>query len=175
MDQANLAKSQVHGLSEVQEHENVEIVNGEVHVRYPFKRDPRCLPNNRHIVLKIAGKLWERLKKDNLLADYNAEVKKYIDRGTFVELTDDEISSYQGPAQYITHHGVLKDSASTPLRVVTNSSFKNGTFSLNCLLPKGPNSLNDMLEVTVRFRAYEKVFAFDLAKAYNTMRTGIVE
>ena len=46
---------------------------------------------------------------------------------------------------------------------------------MNNLLPKGPNSLNDMLEVTVRFRAYEKVFGYDLSKAYNTMRTTLVE
>ena len=85
------------------------------------------------------------------------------------------MTDYGGPAQYITHHGVLKDSTSTPLRVVTNSSFKNGKYSLNDILPKGPNSLNDMLEVTVRFRAYENVFAYDLAKAYNTMKSGLVE
>ena len=46
---------------------------------------------------------------------------------------------------------------------------------MNDLLPKGPNSLNDMLEVTVRFCAYESVFGYDLAKAYNTMITGLTE
>ena len=102
-------------------------------------------------------------------------MKKYMERGTFVVLNQQEMLDYAGSVQYITHHAVLKDSSSTPLHVVTNSSFKNGKYSLNDILPKGPNSLNDMLEVTLQFRAYEKVFAYDLAKAYNSMKTSIVE
>ena len=75
------------------------------------------------------------------------------------------MEDYSGVVNYITHHGVIKDSASTQLRVVTNSSKKNGKYSLNDIMPKGPNSLNDMLGVMIRFRVYEKVFAYDLSKA----------
>ena len=85
------------------------------------------------------------------------------------------MKEYSGPVNYITHHGVMKDSVTTPLRVVTNSSKKNGQFSLNDLMPKGPNSLNDMLAVMLRFRTYIVAFVFDLSKAYNTMRTSITE
>ena len=46
---------------------------------------------------------------------------------------------------------------------------------MNDLMPKGPNSLNDMLGVMLRFRVYDKVFAFDLSKAYNTMHTSVQE
>ena len=155
--------------------ENISIVNGETIVKYPLKRDPSCLPYNRNTAVNVASKLWTNLKKDDLLQPYNEEIKKYMDRGTFVILSKEELEEYCGPVQYITHHGVMKDSVSTPLRVVTNSSFRNGKYSLNDILPKGPNSLNDMLEVTVRFRSYDKVFAYDLQKAYNTMKTGIVE
>jgi len=155
--------------------ENIEIIDGVTRVKYPFKQDPSCLPYNRSTVVSIASKLWTSLKKDGLLEAYNLEIQKYIDRKTFILLSKEEMKDYSGPVQYITHHGVLKDSSSTPLRVVTNSSFKNGKFSLNDLLPKGPNSLNDLFEVTVRFRTYEKVFAYDLSKAYNTMKTGMTE
>ena len=155
--------------------DNIQIVDGATIVKYPFKKDPACLPYNRSTAVSIASKLWSSLKKDNLLEAYNQEIQKYMDRGTFLVLSKQEMLDYSGPSQYITHHGVLKDSVSTPLRVVTNSSFKNGKYSLNDLLPKGPKSLNDMLEVTIRFRAYERVFGYDLAKAYNTMQTGLIE
>ena len=172
-------KHLIHSLEEEDDlhsiEDNIEIVNGQTLVKYPFKKDPSCLPYNMGTAVNIASKLWISLKKDNLLEAYNEEIKKYLDRGTFIILSKQEMSDYGGPVQYITHHCVMKDSISTPLRVVTNSSFKNGKYSLNDLLPKGPNSLNDMLEVTVRFRAYETVFGYDLAKAYNTMITGLTE
>ena len=169
----------IHSYLEALEYEilekNVAVENGETRVTYPFKKDPSCFSDNKKVVTKVAEKLWQRLKKDNLLDAYHAEIKKYLDRGTFRVLTEEEMNNYDGPVNYITHHGVIKDSASTPLRVVTNSSFKNGPNSLNDTLVRGPNSLNDMLAVTIRFRVYEFVFCFDLAKAYNTMITSIIE
>ena len=145
--------------------DNVKVENGQVHVTYPFIKNPSCLPNNRSVAVKIAEKLWRSLERDKLLQTYNEEMKKYLERGTFVTLSQEEMESYEGPQQYITHHAVLKDSKSTPCRVVTNSSFNNRGHSLNSCLPKGPNSLNDMFAITLRFRCYEVVFMFDLAKA----------
>ena len=77
---------------------------------------------------------------------------------------------------YISHHGVEQPaSVTTPLRVVSNSSLKNGIRSLNECLPKGPKSLNSMFDITVRFRGYEEALLFDLTKAYNSLITGLVE
>ena len=101
--------------------ENIDIVNGVTQVKYPFKKDPSCLPYNRSTAVNIASKLWVSLQKDGLLEAYNNEMKKYMERGTFVVLNQQEMLDYAGPVQYITHHAVLKDSSSTPLRVVTNS------------------------------------------------------
>ena len=106
-----------------------------------------------------------------MLEAFNEEMKKFLDKQTFVQLSDDELKNYDGPINYITTTISLKDSATTPLRICTNSSFKNGKYSLNDLIPKGPNSLNDMLAVTIRFRSYPHAVAFDLSKAYNTMCT----
>ena len=61
------------------------------------------------------------------------------------------------------------------LRLVYHSSLKNGSWSLNECLPKGPNSLNSMFDVSVRFRCYEAGLVFDLYKAYHSMHTGLVE
>ena len=155
--------------------DNIKIIDGQVHVAYPFIKNPNCLSNNRPVVIKIAQRLWQSLKRDGLLETYNEEIEKYLQRGTFVELSQEEIDSYEGPHQYIVHHAVLKDSKTTPCRVVTNSSFNNGGHSLNSCLPKGPNSLNSMLEITLRFRCHEVAFMYDLSKAYNSMRTGIIE
>ena len=155
--------------------DNVEIVDGQIRVSYPFIKNPSCLPNNRYAAVKVANRLWQSLKKEGLLESYHDEMRKYIERGTFVKLTDEEISTYEGPHQWISHHGVLKSSVTTPLRVVTNSSFDNGGHSLNSCLAKGPNSLNDMNQIMLRFRCYPVACLFDLSKAYNTMMTGVVE
>ena len=153
----------------------VTLENGQLYVKYPFVRDPHCLPNNRAAVIKMAEKQEKRMIKSGHLAKYNQEFQKYLDRGAVVKLSKEEIQNWKGPINYISHHGVVSDSVTTPLRIVTNSSLKNGTRSLNECLARGPNSLNSMLDITLRFRCHEEGMVFDLTKAYNSLKTGPIE
>ena len=152
-----------------------KLINGEIWVEYPFVKNPACLPYNRHCVVRVAEKVEKGLIKDGLHNVYCEQIKQFLDRGVAVKLSQEEMQSWTGPCQYITHHGVLKDSVTTPLRVVTNSSFNNGGNSLNSCMASGPNSLNPMLDVMLRFRTYPIAVHFDLSKAYNTIRTTLPE
>jgi len=154
---------------------NTKLENGEIICSYPFIKDPVCLPYNREAAVRVAEKVWRSLKKDDLLSAYNSQVQQILDRKAAIKLTEQEMLDYQGPTQYISHHPVLKESVSTPVRMVTNSSFNNGGLSLNSCLAAGPNSLNPMLDVVLRFRCREVALQYDLSKAYNTMRTGLIE
>ena len=154
---------------------NTKLLDDGIHVRYVFKKDPKCLPDNRSTVVKIAARQEQRLLKTGHLEFYNQEIQKYIDRGAAVKLSKDEIDEWKGPRNYISHHGVERNSPTTPLRIVTNSSLNNGGNSLNSCLIGGPNSLNPMLDIALRFRCYECGMVFDLTKAYNSLKTGPVE
>ena len=153
----------------------MQLVNGQIQVSFPFKRDPHCLPNNRYVVVKMAEKMEKRLLKSGFHETYNQEIKKALDRGAAVMLTEQEKADWKGPVNYIVQHGVIQDSATTPFRVVSNSSLKNGTYSLNECLVRGPNSLNSMHDISLRFRCHETGMVFDLTKAYNGLKTGPVE
>ena len=41
--------------------QGVELVDGEIRVQYQFRKDPRSLPNNRAVAVKIAEKLERNL------------------------------------------------------------------------------------------------------------------
>ena len=153
----------------------VQLVDGELRVQYQFSKDPRSLPNNRFAAVKIAEKLEKKLVSSGHLDYYNQEMQKVLDRGAAIKLSPGEIESWQGPVNYISHHGVEQDSVTTPLRIVTNSSLNNGGKSLNDCLISGPNSLNSMFDIMLRFRCHESGLVFDLTKAYNSLKTGQVE
>ena len=155
--------------------QSIKLENEELKVSYPFIKSPDCFPNNRQSVLAMAKKQEERLMNKGMLDKYNEELMKYIKRGILVPISEEEMSEYVGPVNYISHHAVEKPSPTTPFRIVTNSSLKNGLRSLNDCLPKGPNSLNSMFDICVRFRAYETGLVFDLTKAYNSLKTGLPE
>ena len=98
-----------------------------------------------------------------------------INRKVVKPLSITKIKNYSGPVNYITHHEVLKDSASTPVRIVSNSSFPNDRTALNECLVKGPNTLNCLFTNLIRFHSYETGLVFDYTKAYNSIQTGTVE
>ena len=82
------------------------------------------------------------------------------------------LGSYS-PIYYIRHHDVYKPgSLSTPIRLVSNSSFKNGTTNLNDLTVEGLNTLADIYENLFKFRSYQVALIFDISKAYNSIRVG---
>ena len=82
------------------------------------------------------------------------------------------MEAWDGPVNYVTHHGVAKpESVTTSLRVVCNSSLNNNGVSLNNILLKGPNSLNPLLQSLTKWRTHEETVVWDYEKAYHTIHT----
>ena len=50
--------------------DNIKIVDGKVEVEYPLLKDPGCFSNNRSQVIKVAEKLWQRLKKTEFVRSF---------------------------------------------------------------------------------------------------------
>ena len=114
------------------------------------------------------------LQKDGLLETYTESFLEYETRGAIRELTEEEMKDWEAkgnPINYCSHHAVLKDSKSTSLRVVCNSSLSHNNTTLNEMLPKGPMALSNLLHELMRFRAKPFVVICDLSKAYNTIET----
>ena len=150
-----------------------------VSVCYPWTQDVRKLTDNIGQAIAIQKSCEKRLLKNPLLLDaYNAELRKSMERGAIVQLTEEEINSYVGPVSYVAHHDVHKpDSTTTPLRVVTNTSLKNinAGLSPNDCMEEGPNALSSLLEVLIGFRMCEVGLVYDMTKAYQSIQTGEVE
>ena len=98
------------------------------------------------------------------------------------KLTSEELKSYEGPIHYICHHEVVKpEKKSTPIRIVFNSSASYKGHRLNDYWMKGPDLLNNLFGVLLRFRENEVAISADVSKMYHrvlipnetSMSTGI--
>jgi len=94
-----------------------------------------------------------------------------IERGVARKLSRKELQSYVGPVFYLSHHEVLKpDSISTPCRIVFNSSANYRNHILNEYWGKGPDLLNNLLGVLVRFRENPVALTADIRKMYHAVK-----
>ena len=72
------------------------------------------------------------------------------------KLSENEVKNYKGPVHYIPHHAVIRpEKKSTPVRIVCNSSSVLQGNKYNDYWMKGPDSLNNLFGVVLRFREKE--------------------
>ena len=84
------------------------------------------------------------------------------------KLTNEEMENYKGPVHYISHHAVLRpEKKSAPVCIVFNSSSVYQGNRLNDYWKKGPDLLNNLFGVVLRFREKEVAVSGDISKMYH--------
>ena len=110
-----------------------------------------------------------RLKRDSEQAeDYCKQMEEIESMGFARKLSKEETDSYQRPVYYIPHHAVLRpEKRSTPVCIVFNSSSSYQGHTLNDYWKKGPDLLNGIFGVALRFRERQVAVMSDISKMYQ--------
>ena len=86
------------------------------------------------------------------------------------------VSSYDVPVFYPSHHEVLKpESTFTPCRIALNSlaNFKGNV--LSNYRAKGPDLLNNILRILIRFRENQVSLTRNIRKMYHAVNISIMD
>ncbi|KAM9553345.1 uncharacterized protein ACWYII_035103 isoform 1-T2 [Salvelinus alpinus] len=138
--------------------------------KYPWIQDPSSLPDNRSGVEATFLRTGKQLKKEpEWRIAYTAQVHEMVERRAAKKLTKELIASWKGPVWYVSHLvAAHPHSLTTPVRLVWNSSQKFRGVSMNDLL-KGPDVLNPIRAVLLRFRRGVHAALGDIKKMYNSV------
>ena len=152
--------------------ESCEKIGNQWLIPYPWKKDPRQLPNNKSQAMKKLEATERRLLKNpDHAAAYDLQMVEMNHLQFSRRLTEKEAREYSGPVHFISHHEVLRpESKSTPVRIVFNSSAAFQGHKLNEYWMKGPDLLNDLFGVVLRFRENQVAFIGDISKMYHRIR-----
>ena len=139
--------------------------------KYPWTEDPASLPNNKGAVEATFLRTERQLRREpEWKSAYTAQVHEMVERGAAVKLTNDVISKWTGPVWYVSHLVAPNPhSVTTPVRLVWNSSQKCRGVSMNDILLKGPDVLNPIRAVLLRFRRGVYAALGDIRKMYNSV------
>ncbi|XP_068211787.1 uncharacterized protein [Palaemon carinicauda] len=135
-------------------------------VALPWKSNKSRLPSNFGMALGRVKQQCAKFKKDEAyLNHYQKILKDQEDRG-FIERVDKNNVVENCP--YLAHHSVQKDSATTPIRIVFDSFWRQGKngLSLNDCLWTGPHITTDLLKVLLQFRTNNYACISDIEKAF---------
>ncbi|XP_053398142.1 uncharacterized protein LOC128556615 [Mercenaria mercenaria] len=147
--------------------DSISYSNGRYSAKLPWKDDHETLPTNYDITRKRTENVIKRLRQDpQILQKYGDIIKDQETKG-FIEKVDETIVP-QHQIHYIPHHGVKKDSVTTPIRIVNDCSCRpsHGQPSLNDCLKSTPPELNDITHILMRFRLHKYAVSSDIEKAF---------
>lgn len=156
----------------------MNILEGNVHQRkdgfyelpLPFRDGPPDTPNNRFLAEKRLLSLKSKLDKNlTYRQHYTDFMKGIIVRGEAEKVPQEELQ-LRGPTWYIPHHGVYNAQKPDKIRVVFDCSAKFKGFSLNESLLQGPDLMNSLTGVLMRFRKESIAFALDIEKMFHQFR-----
>ena len=129
------------------------------------------LPYNRQMAQIRLRHLKRRLERDEQLhVKYRSVINEYLTMGHARKLTQEEVGRLSDKTWYLPHHPVLNPNKPGKLRVVFDAAAKfNGT-SLNDLLLQGPDYINNLAGVLMRFRQEQVTLIADIEKMFHQVR-----
>ena len=134
---------------------------------YPWSTERSALPRNEKAALQLLYSLERNLKKKpELVEEYCKQIAEMVERGAAIELSDEELKSWNGDYYYLPLLGVQGKKS---LRVVFDASRRQcGCPSFNDCVCKGPERfINNILSVILGFRNGRVAATADLRKFHN--------
>ena len=145
--------------------ESTTIHNG---LRYDFGMlwagDNTKLPNNYFSSLVQLKSLEKRLAKDEDLREkYTSTIKEDLNKGYVIEVPDaHKVENRSDKEWYLPHHPVLNPNKPGKVRRVLNGAAKFHGASLNKSLLTGPDLLQNLIYVLLRFRQHPYAVSADI-------------
>ncbi|XP_055714232.1 uncharacterized protein LOC129808477 [Phlebotomus papatasi] len=139
--------------------------DGRFVVKLPFRSNSQDLGDSRSKALRQYMSLERKFHSNpEFHRLYTSVMDDYIQRKWLETVPPDAVQDY---SYYMAQHGVLKDSATTQLRVVYNASEKTSTgLSLNDTLMVGPVVQPDLYTILIRFCRHPYAITTDISKMY---------
>ncbi|CAH8508880.1 unnamed protein product [Schistosoma rodhaini] len=147
-----------------------KLEGGHFQVGLPWKYDRPSLPNNLELAERRLECLRKRFMKDNsLLQKYQAVMNKHISKGYIIEASKEGFDR-DAVCWYIPHHPVINSKKPGKLRIVFDCAAVYQGFSLNDQLLRGPNTVNSLFGVLLRFRLGNIALAADVEEMFLQVR-----
>lgn len=143
--------------------------NGNWEMPLPFRQDAIVMPNNRsQAVTRLNGLIKTLKRKPQMEKDYLEFMSKIIEKGHASPVPLAELVAQSGHVWYLPHFGVYHPKKPTQIRVVFDSSAEFQDISLNKVLLPGPDLMNSLLGVLIRFRKERVAVMSDVEQMFHS-------
>ena len=144
---------------------NTKLKEGRVTMPLPFRAKPLC-GNTKSAAFHRFKLLEKKFQYDNnYKLQYHNFMNDIITRGEAIPSDSDTDESW-----YISHFGVFHPKKPDKIRVVFDCAAKVGGISLNDFLLQGPEHINDLQGILIRFRVNPVAIMGDIERMFHQFK-----
>ncbi|XP_015591326.1 uncharacterized protein LOC107265917, partial [Cephus cinctus] len=137
---------------------------GRYEVELPWKKNHAPLVDNKSVAIKRLDSLVTKLKKEERYNEYDNVFKEWQREKIIERVPEEEVDDW---GHYLPHRHVVKENSTTVLRPVFDASATQPPHpSLNKCLHKGPNLIEEVPAILLRFQTNNIGVVADIKKAF---------
>ena len=149
----------------------VKSIDDRYEVGMLWREDDVEFPDNRKMAEKRLRSTERRLERDDVLAEkYCSIIDGYVSKGYARKLSPEEVSHPTRNQWFLPHHPLLNPNKPGKVRIVMDAAAKCDGISLNDKLLIGPDLLNNLVGVLLRFREYRVGISADIEAMFHQCR-----
>ncbi|XP_030845109.1 uncharacterized protein LOC115925437 [Strongylocentrotus purpuratus] len=137
----------------------------------PFRRRPPNLPDNKWSAEQRLKSLARRLQRDQAMyVKYKQGIEDLLRKGYAEEVSEETRQPKDTPVWYLPHHPVLNPQKPDKMRIVFDCAAKHQGVSLNDAVLQGPDLINNLMGVLLRFRQQPVALMSDIEAMFHQVR-----
>ena len=140
-------------------------------VKMLWKDKELVLPNNRDVAKKRLLQLLKRLRaQPDIFKLYSENIKQYVTKGYAKRMSYADARVSGDRSWYLPHHPVFNVNKPGKLRVVFDAASRYKGKSLNDVLHTGPDLVNKLIGVLLRFRNFPFTLVADIEGMFHQVK-----
>ncbi|UYV84801.1 hypothetical protein LAZ67_X003569 [Cordylochernes scorpioides] len=142
-----------------------QLEDGRFCVGLPWLGNQEGIPSNRHIAERRLFNTTRKLRVKCIFSEYDRVFQEWLAEGVIEKVSPEDLNR---KCHYLPHHPVFKaNSNTTKIRPVFDASCKDkGNLSLNDCLASGPNVIEQIPAILLKFREKAIGVIADIRKAF---------
>ncbi|UYV65695.1 hypothetical protein LAZ67_3005166, partial [Cordylochernes scorpioides] len=142
-----------------------QLEDGRFCVGLPWLGNQEGIPSNRHIAERRLFNTTRKLRAKCIFSEYDRVFQEWLAEGVIEKVSPEDLNRN---CHYLPHHPVVKaNSNTTKIRPVFDASCKDkGNLSLNDCLASGPNVIEQIPAILLKFREKAIGVIADIRKAF---------
>lgn len=142
--------------------------DGYITMPLPIKCEPSRHNNSKSMAMNRFKLLQKKFTNPTFKEHYYAFMKDIISQGDAELVPESEVENPK--SWYVPHFGVYHPKKPDKIRVVFDGSAKVGGMCLNDHLLQGPDQLNSLIGILLRFRKEQVGLACDISRMFHQFR-----